>query len=441
MKKYMPNKKKKSTKKTKVNKVPYFQKLFCFASFVFLLTCCLWYGGRFIYFHLDSKKTEEKIEDNLSHIIINNNDLKSANNSMYFYGEDVNNYIKYSNILWRIIKIDNDNSIYLISDNIITYLNGNNNYINTWFNTSETLNSGIFQNSLNNTDKYLLNYNVCNDIVDDINNLNCENINKNGLIGLPSIIDYINTGGENSFINNNKYTYLNNTNTNNNKWYINNEGKLGVSNTDDIYGIKAVIRLNNDLKLISGDGTINSPYTFEEESGLFGSYVKLGNDIWRIYNVNGDTIKLISNNYITINNEPLTLKYSTTNYYHNDTVYSSLAYYLNNDYLNSLSYKDIILTTNWSNYYYSNESGFNYIETINNKIDTKVSLISIGDIILNDNNLSEFYTNTGTNSTSNMIYTINNDGTLSRKRVPSISINKNILTKGNGSMDVPYEME
>ena len=154
------------------------------------------------------------------------------------------------------------------------------------------------------------------------------------------------------------------------------------------------------------------------------------------------------NNYLTIDEKPITLKYSTTNYQHNDIISTSLAYYLNNTYLNTLSYKDIILPTNWNNHYYSNEIEFNYTEILNNKIDTKVSLISIGDIILNDNNLDEFYTNTGTSSTSNMIYTLNSNGTISRKRVtysnkvvPSISINKNILTKGNGSIDNPYEME
>lgn len=449
MKKYVPNKTRKSDKKNiKENKKSYFQKLFCFASFVFILTCCFWYGGRFIYFYLDSKKLEEIENKTLAYTILNNNDLKKANNSMYFYGKDVSNYIKYSNLLWRIIKIDSDNSLYLITDNIITYLNGNNPHLNTWLNSSEIINSGIFQSNLNNIDKYLLNYNVCDDIISDINNLNCEVINKNGLIGLPSIIDYINTGGENSFINNNKYTILNNTDTNNNKWYINNEGKLGISNADDIYGVKAVIRLKDNLELKSGDGSINDPYTFEEDTTLFGSYVKLGNDIWRIYHVDGDNIKLMLNNYLTIDNEPITLKYSTTNYQHNDTISTSLAYYLNNTYLNTLSYKNIILTTNWSNYYYSNEFEFNYTEILNNKIDTKVSLISIGDIILNDNNLDEFYTNTGVSSTSNMIYTLNNNGTISRKRVtysnkivPSISINKNILTKGNGNIDSPYEME
>jgi len=427
----------------------YFQKFFCFASFIFLMTCCFWYGGRFVYFYLENNKTEEIINNSLAYKLISNNELKDTNNSHYFYGNEVNNYLKYSNILWRIIKVDSDNSIYLISDNILTYLNnGDNNYINMWLNKNDNELSGILERNLNNTDNYLLNYNVCDDVISDINNITCDNINEDNLIGLLSIVDYINTGGEKSFINNGKYTFLNNLNDTNSMWYINDKGKLGASENNDIYGIKPVIRINGNVNFISGDGSKDSPYIIEDESTLFGSYVKLGNDIWRIYNVDNENIKLILNDYLIVDNEKIEKKYSASNYYHNDTIKTSLAYYLNNDYLNSLSYKDAVISNNWSNYYYSAEHNFNYTTVINNKIDTKVSVISIGDIIFNDKLLDKFYTNTGVNSTDNLIYTINSNGTLSKRRVnyssyvvPVISINKNILTKGDGTLDVPYEME
>jgi len=442
-------------KKIKINFNFNKQKLFCFISFIFLSTCCLWYGGRFIYFYLENQKELNKIENNttensnLTKTIITNSDLKNINNSYYFYNDTSNNYLKYSNIIWRIIKIDNKNTIYLISDNIITTLaNTTENYINNWLNNSSTTNTGILEKNLNNTSKYLTNYSVCDDQITNLNNLDCKKINEDNLIGLLSIVDYINTGGEKSFINNQKYTYLNNKNENNQLWYINDEGKLGTAANEDIYGIKPVIRLNSNLKIISGNGTKNNPYTIEDTTSLFGSYVKLDDDTWRIYDVDNENLKLILTDYLTVNNEKVLKSYSNNNYYHNDTIYSSLAYYLNNDYLNSLSYKNIINSTTWSNYYYSNEINYNYQEVLNNKIETKVSLISIGNILLNDNNLDNFFTNTGTDNVNNMIYTINNNGTLTKRSVtynnnivPTISINKNILTKGNGSIDNPYEME
>ncbi len=55
---------------------------------------------------------------------------------------------------------------------------------------------------------------------------------------------------------------------------------------------------------------------------------------------------------------------------------------------------------------------------------------------------------TGVSKDSNNIYTYNNDGSLSTKKittkaniVPTISIDKELLTKGNGSKKEPYEME
>ena len=52
--------KRKKTNKRKLN----WQKIFSFISFVFILTCFFWYGGRAIYFYLDSKKVVEN-EDNV----------------------------------------------------------------------------------------------------------------------------------------------------------------------------------------------------------------------------------------------------------------------------------------------------------------------------------------------------------------------------------------
>ena len=443
---------KRKVKKRKFN-VEKTQKLFCFSSFVFLATCCLWYGGRFLYFYLENEKRLDEsrptVTKNLTQTIINNSELKKINDTKYFYNDANNNYIKYSNITWRILKIDNEDTIYLISDNVLTILsNGNDNYINKWLNKSKEDYTGILEKNLNNTSKYLTSYNVCDDEINDLKNIQCNKVNKNNTIGLLSIIDYINTGGEKSFINNQKYTYLNNKNSNNQLWYINDQGKLGTSTEENIYGLKPVIRLNSNIEVISGNGTSNNPYIIEKDSSLFGSYVKLNNDIWRIYDVANENIKLILNDYLTEDEQKVYQKYSNNNYYHNDTIYQSLAYYLNNTYLNTLTYKNNINNSKWANFHYSIDNNFNYQEVLKNQIDTKISVPSIGDIILNDNNKENFFTNTGTNNKDGMIYTINKNGTLTKKNVtynsnivPCININKNILTKGNGTLENPYEME
>jgi len=442
-------------KRRKIN----IEKMFCFISFMFLLTCVFWYGGRIIYFYLDNKKIEENNDSTnyLAEIIIDenkdSNNFKSINDEYYFYKDAQNNYLTYSNILWRIIKITENNEIVLIAEDKITALaygedmEYNESYINMWLNKTDKNNTGILEQNLNNVDKYLTKTKVCIDKIETSEDVSCKDTEKNYYIGLLSLTDYINTGATESFINNGTYTYLSNKDKDNNIWYLTKDGKINTSTGSDIYGIKPVITLTQNIETLSGNGNIDNPYIIEEETTIFGAYVKLDTDLWRIYEVNDTEVKLVLNDYLTINDEKITHKYSSNNYYHNDTKTGSLAYYLNHDYLNTLSYKDIINNTNtWPNYYYNNNTNYNYQTILDNEIDTKVSIISLGNIILN--NTLEYTTNTGTGKNEDKIYIIKEDGTTSERKVsqkssivPCISINKDLLTKGTGSKEEPYETE
>ncbi len=439
-------------KKRKIN----IQKIFCFFSFVFLATCVLWYGGRTIYFYLDNNKTATATKENLAQTIINQNlntdNLKSISGDYYFYKDVENNYIMYSNILWRIIKITSSKETVLIAENPITILaygenqNFEDSYINKWLNTSDD-DTGILEQNLNNKETYLTKTKTCLDNIENVEEHSCQETTEENYIGLLSLTDYINTGANDSFINNGQYTYLSNTNEKDEIWYINDQGKVDTNDGTDLYGIKPIITLSSNNTILSGTGKEEDPYIIEEETALFGSYVKLDEDIWRIYQVNEEEIKLVLNDYLTIDDEKITYIYSNNNYYHNDTTNGSLAYYLNQTYLNQLSYKNIIAENTWINYYYGSQTNYDYTKVLNSTIETKVSMLSIGNIILN-NELDNYYTNTGTSPTSNKVYTINANGTASEKTVtlkanivPCISLNKNLLTKGSGTLKDPYETE
>ena len=154
---------KKEKKKREIN----IQNIFCFISFIFILVCILWYGGRFIYFYLDNKKTLTKESTTLARIIkTENNDketFKQINGDYYFYQDATNNYVSYSNLIWRIIKINKDNTITLINDNIISTLAYGDNKdtyeesnLMNWLNTKKTnSNTGKLETILNEKEKYL----------------------------------------------------------------------------------------------------------------------------------------------------------------------------------------------------------------------------------------------------------------------------------------------
>lgn len=431
-----------------------YQKIFCAISFLFILGCVLFYGSRFIMLYIENNTTDIESITNLSKRVTaehaNQSYFKNINSNYYFVGNTDKNYVKYKNITWRIVKITNNNSTVLISDEPLTSLAfGSNTYeespITDWLNETDNEESGILTNAIGSD--YLTNTNACIDTLDDTKNITCDDIYDEYQISLLSMFDYANAGSSDSYINNGYYTYLSNTNNDNEVWYIDDEGKLNTNDGTDIYSIKPVITLNSTVELTSGDGTKDNPYQIEKENSLFASYVKLDNDLWRIYNIEDNNLKLVLTDYLKTDDENYQTIYSSTTSFHNDEKIGTLAYYLNNTYFNRLNYSDQILNNYWSNGYYSSENNFDYTEALDKEVDTEIALLSIGDINLVPS-LDEFFLSTGLNNFDNKIYVYNNDGTITDQRVtskanvvPTISIDKNILTKGTGTIDDPYGME
>lgn len=443
-------KEKKRKKKRKIS----IQKIFNLASFMFILACCIFYGGRFIKLYLEHNKPEEVkvFADDIKENNSNNENFKNINGDHYFEGTELNNYVKYSNLTWRIIRVNSNESVTMVLDNSITSLAAGtfkdytNSYINSWLNKNEKDYTGILENNLNNSNNYITYTDTCNDIINDTKSITCKSKIKNILITVPSLNDYVYTGGSNGFMNTEEYYYLINYNKDNNLWYIDDKGKVNTSDGSDIIGIKPVITIKNSVKLVSGDGSKDNPYIIENENGLFGSYVKLGNDIWRVYSIEEDHVKLSLNSYLTINNSEVRYKYSNNGYYHNDTKAGTLAYYLKNTYLPKLSYNNIINEVQYSNGIYSNTTNFDYTQVLKTKVDTKITVLSIGDIFLNSEN-TNYYTSTGISSDSNLMYVMRDDfklhtkiATTNLKIIPVISINKNLLTNGEGTENSPWEV-
>lgn len=436
-----------------------FQKVFCLISVIFIGSCFIFYGSRFIKLYKENKKEEIIEKDSLVKVIKNDNsnnkNYKSINGENYFTNDTNSNYLLYSNIIWRIIKINDDNSITAISDKAVSSLAFGKNqkyedsYIYKWLNTTEDDYSGILEKSLNETNKYLIKTTTCSDVIDELTNNPCKKTSNNDYITLLSVADYLNIGSKDSYLNNDEYFYLSNTNSDDNVWYVDEDGKVASDDGTEIIGIRPVITIKQNIDYQSGKGTKDNPYTIESTSGLFGSYVKLDNTLWRIYQVNESEVRLMLNDYLKVDGKNLEYKYSNINAYYNDTKYGSIAYYLNNTFLNSLSYKNKLKEVKWTNGYYNAKTDYDYSYSLKYTIDSKVALISIGDIIVNPD-LNDYFTMTG-NSTNNqgyMVYAIDQSKNLTAKQmsselnvVPTISIDTSLLTKGKGTYDAPYEME
>ena len=434
-----------------------FQKIFCFISILFIGSCCLFYGTRFIKLYRQNEN-EKRIEINSLVKVIkeknkDNDNFKKINDQMYFTSDSDNNYLYYSNILWRIIKINDDNSIVAIANNSLTslaygmdtsYLDS---YVHKWLNIGDSEYSGILERQLNQVSKYLQKNSICLDKVNIVGNTPCDNVDNNYYFSLLSTTDFTNIGGKKSFVINDEFFYLDGINDKNQVWYITDDGKLTLNSGTDIIGIRPVITIRANIDYISGSGLVDNPYVIESENGLFGSYVKLDNDIWRIYQVNDTEVRMVLDDYLKVNGQKFTYIYSNTNGYHNDYNYGSIAYYLNHNFLDTLSYKNKIKEVLWTNGYYGETSDYDYSKAIDKTINTKVALVSMADIRLN-NKLENYFTLTSTANKGVIMYVIMANQKAYTKNVvskinvvPAISLDKELLVKGNGTIDSPYEME
>ena len=440
-------------KKRKINK----QKVFSFVSLIFIVICILWYGGRFIYFYLDSKKTSAKEANIFAKVLLNKNleknTLKQVKEDYYFKGNVSDNYVMYSNILWRIVKINKDNTVTLISENVMgTLNNGTDTYASsnviTWLNLEkEKSYSGVLERILSNKDSFLVKSSVCTDTINDVNKITCDKVNNTYDIGLLSIEDYLYTGGNKGFINNGKITYLANQNKKKNYWYITSEGKLDSDTENEIIGIRPVITIASTMEAKDGDGTQKKPYQFEEEKNYHATYVQLGKDIWRVYDSDEEKLKLILDKTITNSDESaFKYLYAKKNYQYNDTTYGTLAYYLNKTYYKSLDYGSIIVENNYANGIYGEDNHYSLEEISKNTITTKVALPSLHDVIVNDE-IDGYVTATGVSGNDSYIYVRNSNGLVGQKSIsyenkvrPCISIMKENLKSGSGTLDDPYRL-
>ena len=72
-----------------------FQKIFCFVSFLFILSCCIFYGTRFIKLFIANEKEKRIEKDSLVKIIKENNEdnknFQNIDEHLYFINDTKEN--------------------------------------------------------------------------------------------------------------------------------------------------------------------------------------------------------------------------------------------------------------------------------------------------------------------------------------------------------------
>lgn len=447
-----------SKKRNKKKPITKFEFIFNIISIITLLSIFLYFGGRSIYYY--SKQNTVKESASLADKIISNNQVTNEKdgfhqekNGYYFKGNVSNNYVKFSNRIFRIMNVYNDNSVKLVSDdnNGILIWGDESSYktsnLYNWLNKTASPNSGIYYNTISNTNLLTkTSYKENQLLKSKIKETNKE---EKDYVTTLTISDYINANGKDSYLNNGKYFWLIGYDKDKSNLYVDDTGSVESGASYESYGIRPVISLKENVKITSGVGTKEDPYVIDMENSnnYIDQYVKLGNDIWKIYSDTNDILKLSLNGYINVNNQEYTAIYSQTTSEFNLTNRYNIAYYLNRNYYNTLSYKDILLDNNYPTGEISNETGFNMENIYKETTTSKVGLLSIFDYNTN-RDLTDYYYLNKTSSIGSMIYVNNNVGIIDEEKstekkhiVPTISIDKKLIKQGEGTLENPYTLE
>lgn len=411
--------------------------IFIIISLMFLCTLGTFYTTRLIKFYKlenPSITVEDRmlIDEIKQNIVTSGSGLYHTNNEFIYKGKVENNYLLYSGILFRIIKINNDNSIKLITEESITNLKYNGNYktsdIRKYLNDNGLENTGQFYNNLITPDNYLKNATFClGKIAENKSDCSEQIIDKVGLLGLNEYIDAL---GNESYLNNGNYYWL--IDGTDKGYYVFSEG--GISNdTPGYYGIRPVINLKENTKIISGNGTFNDPYKIENTNVTIGKYIKYSNYVWKIINIEEDSYKLAMTNLLDID-----LPYSTKTNQFNLNDKTSIAYYLNHTFYDKLDKTYLIEKEFKVGSYHDN-----YLDIYKEQVKANVGMMNIADLYVND--FSNYTLLTP--ATADMIYTVKSNNRYSTNFIeektkirPVIYINKNINLNGNGSEANPFEI-
>lgn len=432
--------------------------IFDFFSLVFVLGVVLYYGGRcFYYYSLQSANKKSAIV-NLSSAIINNNQLTKSGDGLYkkkdgyyFKGKVENNYVWFANRMFRVLSVEDDNSVRLVSNDLVsmfmwgdseTYDKSN---IRLWLTNTDDQGSGLYYKTFPNFDKFLKKTEYSLDILNG-NKVKTGKEKFHDSIVSVSLNDYIVSGGKDGFLNNGKLFYLLGFTNDNEYLYVEEDGSITSCDKLDAYGIRSVITINKKTVITQGDGTVNNPYRIDmgTDNNYVDSYVKLGDDIWKVSSNENGILKMYLNNYINVDGGEVVKPYSNGSNNFNYYDWSSTAYYLINDFYPSLPYKDLIINNNYPLGEFSAETGYYFTNIFINSFEGPISMLNLFDYVSN-NDLTDFYRNNNTSSIGDIQYVTYSNGLVEESDVryekhivPVISIDSKILKGGSGRIDDPY---
>ena len=412
----------------------------------------------------------------------------------YIKGNPNNNYIWYSGFLWRIMGINADGTVRLITEDNVTAIpwstlgtaqNWDGSYAKDWLN--DYFYSRLKGNNIIKEETW------CSETASDSSsarttcttNLSTETAK----VGLLTIDEYNLAGGGSSYLNIGQYQWTMTPYSGSYAWYLYSNGNAGnFTSVSSTFGLRAVINVNSDVIITGGNGTLEAtwssqagPYILNEdknvevtgklnEKATSGEYVMFAGKKYRVVDKdsNGSTKLILDGYYEETSGTIYFMPYGSNNTFSIDT---GIGQKLNGDILNWLTNNNDTekgkLVSNYTWYQNNFDWGYDYKISLEEKNPTRsiqatVGLIRIGEMLSsqsssiltngyqdtsNYNNATSYWTMTPYTSSSNAWYVLST-GDAGSVDVPSsyglravIVVNSDVtITGGNGTWSNPYQI-
>lgn len=396
--------------------------IFNILSILFICSLIGIYSYRLIHFYKLEHMVYENSESKLYEVLINNKGIEGTDEGLqtsddgYIYGsKSENNYAYYAGRMWRIISIDKENRVKMITDEAQTLLAWDKEEfeasdINKWLNKNEDdANSGIFEKSLKTDTK----------------------------ASLLSISEYKRLKENNYLISETPYWIIDEDNK---AMYVDAKGEINKDNKSSFFGVRPTIVIPNDVIYTRGTGASDNPYIFTNDNvttlkdAYVGEYVSFNDSNWRIIEVDDTKVKVALDDVITYDKN-----FGSTNIYNAS---NGVGQYLNTTYYNEIENKDYILDGT----YYTGNYNNGYESTYTSNVTLKIGIYRMGEFFINE--LPSVYTMTPYARTKNTIYTINNNKkvyadyiTKKNNLRPTLYLDGTLnILEGKGTKDFAYKV-
>ena len=392
----------------------------------------------------------------------------------YLKGEQDSNYIWFDGFLWRIMGINEDGSIRMITEENVTAISWgtkaqdyDNSYVNDWLNN-------YFYPKLKDKD-LLVNQTWCSEKSNDFNSMRTtctNNLSKiQRPVGLLSMDEYNLANSIFSYLVNSQHYWTLTPSVAGYVYIVNATGPTNFYPCSNSYGIRPVINLIDSITISSGAGTLQDPFIIEDRSttgklndhSLIGEYVTYAG---------GEYVTYAGRNYRVVETSSLGTKLILDGYYdsNNDGVIEESdkkAYGIINDectlckevneesFINWISNNSEIDKSKLSSitWYYSDMRwGDNYKKSLENTFEYSgsVGLIRVGEILSSQSQtvISKIHYWTSTISNGAYAWKIQNGGDSTNVSVgglnavrPVINIGPDVqILSGNGTFNFPYQL-